>query len=95
VHSLTSNNQDVDIGGPDILTQNEIAQMAFNVLNKKPKITHIPDWLRKLSLFLIRALTPEKTYGPLEFFMTVLATDMIAPIYGEHHLRNFFMEINK
>jgi len=95
VHSLTSNNQDVDVGGPDILTQNKIAQMAFNVLNKKPKITHIPDWLRKLSLFLIRTLTPEKTYGPLEFFMTVLATDMNAPIYGEHHLRDFFMEIKK
>ena len=95
VDSLTSDKQDVDVGGPAILTQNEIAQMAFNVLNKKPKITHIPDWLRKLSLFLIRTLTPEKTYGPLEFFMTVLATDMIAPIYGEHHLRNFFMEINK
>ena len=95
VDSLTLDKQDVDVGGPGILTQNEIAQMAFNVLNKKPKITHIPDWLRKLSLFLIRTLTPEKTYGPLEFFMTVLATDMIAPIYGEHHLRDFFMEIKK
>ena len=95
VDSLTSKKQDVDVGGPDILTQNEIAQMAFNVLNKKPKITHIPDWLRKLSLFLIRTLTPEKTYGPFEFFMTVLATDMIAPIYGKYHLRDFFMEIKK
>jgi uncharacterized protein YbjT (DUF2867 family) len=95
VDSLTSNKQDVDVGGPDILTQNEIAQIAFDVLNKKPRITHIPDWLRKLSLFLIRTLTPEKTYGPLEFFMTVLAIDMIAPIYGEHHLRDFFMEIKK
>ena len=95
VNSLTSNKQDVDVGGPKILTQNEIAQMAFGVLNKKPKITHIPDWIRKLSLFLIRTLTPEKTYGPLEFFMTVLATDMNAPSYGEHHLRDFFMEIKK
>jgi uncharacterized protein YbjT (DUF2867 family) len=95
VDSLTSDKQDVDVGGPAILTQNEIAQMAFDVLNEKPKITHIPDWLRKLSLFLIRTITPEKTYGPLEFFMTVLATDMIAPIYGEHHLRDFFMEIKK
>jgi len=95
VDSLTFNNQEIDVGGPDLLNQNEIAQMAFDVLNKKPRITHIPDWLRKLSLFLVRTLTPEKTYGPLEFFMTVLAIDMIAPIYGKYHLRDFFMEIKK
>jgi len=52
VDSLTSNDQEINVGGPDLLNQNEIAQMAFDVLNKKPKITHIPDWLRKLSLFL-------------------------------------------
>ena len=95
VDSLKSNKQDFDVGGPEILTQNEIARIAFDVLNKKPKITHIPEWLRKLSLFLIRTLTPEKTYGPLEFFMTVLATDMIAPTFGKHHLQDFFMEIKK
>ena len=95
VDSVISNKQDVDVGGPEILTQNEIAQIAFDVLNTKPKITHIPDWLRKLSLFLIRTLTTEKTCGPLEFFMTVLATDMNAPIYGEYYLRDFFMEIKK
>ena len=95
VDSLKSNKQNFDVGGPEILTQNEIAKIAFDVLNKKPKITHIPEWLRKLSLFLLRTLTPEKTYGPLEFFMTVLATDMIAPTYGKHHLQDFFMENKK
>lgn len=95
IDSLTSKKQYVDIGGPEILTQNEIAKMAFDVLNKKPKITHIPDWLRKLSLFLIRTLTPEKTYGPIEFFMTVMTLDMIAPQFGIHRLSDYYKEIYK
>jgi hypothetical protein len=30
--------------------------------------------------------------GPIEFFMTVLAVDMVAPTYGKHHLKDFFLE---
>jgi hypothetical protein len=44
----------------------------------------------------LRIFTSVKTYGPLEFFMTVLAVDLVAPLYGKHHLKAFFEEnINK
>jgi hypothetical protein len=34
----------------------------------------------------------KKAYDHQEFFMTVLAMDMVAPTYGEHRLKDFFLE---
>ncbi|SFL61285.1 SDR family oxidoreductase [Halanaerobium salsuginis] len=93
VLSLQQKEQEIIIGGPDILTQNEIARLAYNALNKEIKITHLPDFLRKFSLFLVRTFTSEKFYGPVEFFLTVLAMDMVAPKRGEKHLKDFYDEL--
>lgn len=59
--------------------QHEIASIAFDSLGNKPKITHCPDWIRVTILKLVRLLTGSKVYGPIEFFMTVMAMDMLAP----------------
>ena len=40
----------------------------------------------------MRLFTSVKVYGPIEFFMTVLSTDMIAPKYGKLKLVNYFKE---
>lgn len=79
-----------DIGGPQLLTQNEIARQAFAAAGNPPKITHIPLWIKDIILWFIRTFTSVKTYGPIEFFMTVLAMDMIAPSQGKHSLREHF-----
>jgi uncharacterized protein YbjT (DUF2867 family) len=95
VERLESSDGEFDIGGPEILTQNEIASQAFEVLRKSPKITHFPLWVNNLTVKLARFFTSVKTYGPIEFFMTVLAMDMIAPTYGEHTIKNYFKKISE
>jgi uncharacterized protein YbjT (DUF2867 family) len=95
VERLESNDGEFDMGGPEILTQNEIALQAFEVLKKRPRITRIPIWISSLTVKLARPFTSVKTYGPIEFFMTVLAMDMIAPTYGQHTIKNYFKEINE
>jgi uncharacterized protein YbjT (DUF2867 family) len=95
VEHLDANDREWDIGGPEILTQNEIASHAFEVLKKKPKITRIPVWINNLTIRSARFFTPVKTYGPIEFFMTVLAMDMIAPTYGQRTIKNYFREISE
>ncbi len=95
VERLASNGGEFDIGGPEILTQNEIALQGFEVLNKKPKITYIPLWINSLIVTLARIFTSVKTYGPIEFFMKVLAMDMIAPTYGQHTIKEYFKEIRE
>ncbi len=95
VERLDSNGGEFDIGGPEILTQNEIASQAFDVLEKNSKITYIPLWIRNLTVKFARIFTSVKTYGPIEFFMTVLAMDMVAPTYGQHTIKEFFKEISE
>jgi uncharacterized protein YbjT (DUF2867 family) len=95
VERLGSNGGEFDIGGPEILTQNEIVSQAFDVLEKKPKITYIPLWIRNLIVKLARIFTSVNIYGPIEFFMTVLAMNMVAPTYGQHTIKEYFKEISE
>ncbi|MCB0493100.1 MAG: SDR family oxidoreductase [Cyclobacteriaceae bacterium] len=91
VESLETSEQELMIGGPDILTQNEIAEMALKAQMKPIKIVHLPDWMRKTIMKSMRMFTSSKTYGPIEFFMTMMAQDNIAPRYGIHRLRAYFI----
>ncbi len=84
VDAIVSSDHEIKVGGPDTLTYNEIANIAFESIGKKPRITHIPDWVRTLLLKSVRLLTSSKTYGPIEFFLTVSAIDMIAHERGTH-----------
>jgi uncharacterized protein YbjT (DUF2867 family) len=95
VEQLDTNDGEFDIGGPEILTQNEIAAQAFDVLGKKPKITYIPLWVKNLVVHLVRTFTSVKIYGPIEFFLTVLTMDMVAPTYGQHTLKEYFRGVSK
>jgi uncharacterized protein YbjT (DUF2867 family) len=92
VDSLEEQNKELIIGGPDILNLNDIGKLALSALNKPMKITHLPDCLRRLSIWTFRSFTSVKTYGPIEFFLTLMAEDQIAPSYGQYHLKDYFVE---
>lgn len=92
VSAAAGDEQEINVGGPDILTHNQILTIAFNSVNKSVKISRIPIWIRNFLLGTLRLFTSVKTYGPMEFFMTVLAIDMVAPTYGNHRLKDFFSE---
>ena len=94
--AIDSAKKELNVGGPDILSQNEIAKLALKAYSKPVKIVHLPDWIRKLSLWVLRTFTSSKIYGPVEFFMTTMVMDMQAPQYGHHRLEDFFnSEVNK
>lgn len=93
VDAINSSEKTIEVGGPEVFTHNEIAQLAFNVVNKKPRIKYMPEWIRRTILSLTRTFTSSKTYGPMEFFFTVLAMDMVAPKYGNHTLSDYYTEV--
>ena len=95
VDAIESADQVIEVGGPETLTYNEMAKFASEVAGTKPAITHIPDWIRTAILRLIRAFTNSRFYGPVEFFLTVTAIDMLAPEYGKHRLRDHFVTLNQ
>ena len=95
VSAIENSAKKIEIGGPETLTHNEIAAKAFEVVGSKPKISYIPEWVRVSLLSMIRFFTSSKVFGPIEFFMTVMAMDMVAPQYGKHTLNEFFTHLNK
>ena len=42
--------------------------------------------------YLIRTFTSQKIYGPAEFFLTVMAMDMVGTPCGKKRLKDFFEE---
>ena len=90
VDAINSNKKEIAVGGPDILTHYEVAEMALLTAGKPINIIHVPHWLRKSILWIMRTFTSSKTYGPIEFFLTLMAEDTIAPRYGSHRLSLFF-----
>lgn len=93
VEAIEKPDQEINVGGPETITHNEIAVMVFEVLGIEPKISHIPDWVRTAILKLVRIFSSSKTYGPIEFFLSVMAIDMIAPEHGNHTLREYFSDL--
>lgn len=92
VDSYETKKESVDVGGPDILTHHQMAELAFKVLDKPAKITYFPMWLIPIILFLLRTFTSSKTYGPVEFFLTALSKDQATTPYGKQRLEAFFQE---
>ncbi|MBN2869178.1 MAG: SDR family oxidoreductase [Flavobacteriaceae bacterium] len=92
VDTLEDYNKELTVGGPDVLSLNDISKLALTSLNKPVKITHLPDCLRRLTIWTLRIFTSVKTYGPIEFFLTLMADDNIAPTYGHYHLKDYFRE---
>jgi uncharacterized protein YbjT (DUF2867 family) len=90
IDEMNSAATELEVGGPDIFTQNEIAVLALKAAGRPPKILHLPDWSRRLLIWLMRTFTSSKTYGPYEFFLTMMAQDNVAPRYGVERLEHFF-----
>lgn len=79
----------VEIGGPDVMTQDEIAHAAFAALGTTSRITHLPDALRRAALAALSIL-PHRFSGPARFFLTALGMDMVAPCFGTRRLTDHF-----
>jgi len=90
VDAIATESTEVLVGGPDMLSQNELATLALKAWDNEIKIVHLPDWIRRFVIWMLRRCTSSKTYGPIEFFMTVMGFDNIAPTYGTKHLDDFF-----
>jgi uncharacterized protein YbjT (DUF2867 family) len=91
--SIALKNKELEIGGPELFTHTQLANLAFEVLDKKPKIIYLPDFIRKLTLKTLPYFVSSKTYGPIEFFLTMMGVDMIASKTGENKLRDFYEKL--
>jgi uncharacterized protein YbjT (DUF2867 family) len=90
--ALTTDAGEVELGGPDVLTHEEIAQQAFRALGTTARITRVPAGLLTSGLVLMRRLTPLRVHGIIEFPLTVLTHDVISPNTGRRHLADHYRQ---
>lgn len=80
----------VDAGGPEAFTQTQLAECAFKAISRPSRITYLPDALRKCLLRVLPWVTPRRVHGPVQFFLTATAIDMVGPAFGEFRLSQHF-----
>jgi uncharacterized protein YbjT (DUF2867 family) len=80
---------DVEAGGPEIMTQKEAAELAFEVAGNPVKITVIPLWVARGLVKVIGVLSSQ--FGDLaDFIVTAGEIDGIGPPLGSTTLRSYF-----
>ena len=80
---------EVEVGGPETMTQREAAVLAFDVAGKPVKVTVIPMWLARGLVKLIGRLSTQ--FGDLaDFIVTAGETDGVGPPRGKSSLRSYF-----
>jgi uncharacterized protein YbjT (DUF2867 family) len=80
----------LDVGGPDVFTQMQLAELAFASLGSAARITFLPDALRRIALSLLPFCTPRRINGPARFFLSALALDIVGTRHGTHQLETHF-----
>jgi len=84
----------IEAGGPETLTQRDVARIAFDVVGKPVKVTAIPLWLAGGLVKAIRLLS--KQFGDLaEFIVTAGEVDGVGPARGKTTVRSYFEELER
>jgi uncharacterized protein YbjT (DUF2867 family) len=79
----------IDVGGPEVLSWNEAAELAFAVLGRSARISHVPERLTWAVVRLLRLVNRHQG-ELLAFFTTMATTDVVAPACGQHTLEAHF-----
>jgi uncharacterized protein YbjT (DUF2867 family) len=92
--AIEANAAAIDVGGPEVMTWNQAAAVAFEACGRPAKITHVPDWLMWPIVRLVRLVNRHQ--GELLAFFTTMATrDVVAPATGSHTLAGHYAELTQ
>ncbi len=92
VDAVQAGRNHLEVGGPEVFTQAELARLAFTVQDKPARVTFISDVLRRIILALLPWITPRTIHGPARFFLTAMGMDMVGERHGERRLGDAWRE---
>ncbi len=93
VDAVENHQQEIDVGGPEVLTWREVAELAFEAQGKPVKITPVPVWMIKSAVKITKLFNRHQ--GELMAFMSTMMTSrVVAPATGTHTLREHFGAIH-
>ena len=92
VDAVDQDVQEMDVGGPEVLTHGEIGRLALTAAGKTHRITSIPVWVMRASISLVRVFNRHQ--GELLAFLTeAMSSDAVAPMTGYRTLAQHFREL--
>jgi uncharacterized protein YbjT (DUF2867 family) len=83
---------EIDVGGPEVFTHREIAQLALKSAGRPKRITSIPVGLMRSIVFLTRRFNRHQG-ELLAFFTEATTADAVAPATGSRSLGDYFDEL--
>jgi uncharacterized protein YbjT (DUF2867 family) len=90
--AIDGDRREIDVGGPEVMTWEEAATLAFVVLGRPRRVTHVPEWLMWAVVRLVRVFNRHQ--GELLAFFTTMATmDVVAPATGSRTLEGHYREL--
>jgi len=92
VDAMEGDATEIDVGGPQTMTWNEAAALAFEVLEKPAKVSRVPEWLMWTAIRLTK-LFKRHQGDLLAFFTTMATTDVVAPATGTHTLDGHYRQL--
>lgn len=90
--AMEGNAPEIDVGGPQTMTWDEVAELAFDVLEKPTKISRVPSWLMWTIIRLFKLFNRHQG-DLLAFFTTMATTDVVAPFTGTHTLEEHYRRL--
>jgi len=92
VDALVGHEEEIEIGGPEILTRRRIAELAFEALGTDPKIRNQRKELAGLGM-RVTWLRGRHNYDVAQFDTFAQMTDLIAPAHGSRTIADYFAEL--
>lgn len=83
---------DIDVGGPEVLTHREIAELSLRVAGKASRISSVPLWVMNAAVSLTRLFNRHRG-ELLAFLTTAMSIDAVAPSVGIRRLEDHFRDI--
>jgi uncharacterized protein YbjT (DUF2867 family) len=79
------------VGGPEILTRQEIVELAFRSVGRTPRIAHLPRRALVAGSVLLRPVHPRLS-EVTDFASRALTNEFVAPLSGHRRLADHFAE---
>jgi uncharacterized protein YbjT (DUF2867 family) len=80
---------EIDVGGPEVLTHREIAELALKAAGRPARITSVPVWTAKVAVRVTKLF--DRHRGELLAFFTETTTrDAVGPASGRRRLGDHF-----
>jgi uncharacterized protein YbjT (DUF2867 family) len=79
----------VSVGGPDVMTRDEVMRLAFAAVGREGHVVHVPAGVFRSTSVLLAGVHPRLS-DLLEFVAAVMVSDSVAPARGTRPLRAWF-----